>query len=259
VALCAVGTVVAAGHRVEIGGTASAELADLRRQLDALRSRRDELRLRLAGVEGTAAGQKPAPRKPQKPAPRNPAANQATPTIAQAPFEVRDSAGKTILRVQAQANAGGSRGVYVLNATGGIAAQVAVVTDGGGGRIATYTGRVPLGASSAPEYLGFMYFNGGPGFFMKTLDGRTVVVSGDGFQYAAASQNVIAAMGLDGRNMGALRLGTATGQGLVDAGALGRSGKVGTVAVAAVTGPMPTLPSIALFSRTPSFIRGKKQ
>jgi len=79
-------------------------------------------------------------------------------SVIRAPFDVQDEKGKPILRVVERGNA--SRGLYVFNEQGNVAAQVAALAEGGG-RVFVYPGTQTLGRISVPSYAAMVYPNTG--------------------------------------------------------------------------------------------------
>jgi hypothetical protein len=80
-------------------------------------------------------------------------------SVLRAPFEVQDDKGKPILRVVERGVA--SRGLYVFNEQGKVAAQVAVLSDGGG-RVFVYPGNQPFGGITTPAFAAIAYPSKGP-------------------------------------------------------------------------------------------------
>jgi hypothetical protein len=187
------------------------DVAALRKQVDALDAETNTLEARLAAIERHRldyGGQVPASIGP------------GGTSIIRAPFEVQDEKGKPILRVVERGVA--SRGLYVFNEQGNVAAQVAVLSDSGGGRVFVYPGTQPLGGVTVPAYAAIAYPDTGPTMWMLRTDGKPVAsITGDGF--AAFNKNGIGVASMGARpasGAGYLTLGEPGGSAIVEAGVL---------------------------------------
>jgi hypothetical protein len=187
------------------------DVAALRKQVDALEAETNTLEARLSAVERHRldyAGQVPATTGP------------GGTSIIRAPFEVQDDKGKPILRVVERGIA--SRGLYVFNEQGNVAAQVAVLSDGGGGRVFAYPGTQALGAITVPAYAAMVYTNTGPTLEMHGASGKPLArIDADGFAAFNKSGVGVAAMGArPASGAGYLTLGEPGGSAIVEAGVL---------------------------------------
>lgn len=208
------------------------EIQTLQRRIETLAARRQVLRSRLQAME-------------------------SMPFVIKAPFEVRDHQGHTVIRVQDAVKGEGARGLYVLNEAGNVSAQATVYVSSGGS-VAASSGQASFGGDNN-KFIA-MFYDDTTGASLQTTSIGEIrnSVTSSGFEVAGSNGNLLAAIGLDGRHMGGMSLGKATGERIVAASAVDRNGRRGTVTVAGIATPMPTLPSVALFSRTPNFIRGVK-
>jgi hypothetical protein len=187
-----------------------ADVTALRKRVDALDAETNSLDARLAAVERHRldyAGQVPATTGP------------GGTSVIRAPFEVQDEKGKPILRVVERGIA--SRGLYVFNEQGNVAAQVAALPDGGG-RIFVYPGTQPLGGVTVPAYAAIAYPNTGPTMWMLRADGKPLAkIDNEGF--AAFNKNGIGVAALGAKpasGAGYLTLGEPSGNAIVEAGVL---------------------------------------
>jgi hypothetical protein len=186
------------------------DVAALRKQIDALDAETNTLEARLAAVERHRleyAGQVPADTGP------------GGTSIIRAPFEVQDDKGHPIMRVVDRGVA--SRGLYIFNEQGHVAAQVAVLKDGGG-RVFVYPGTQVLGGITTPAYAAIAYPNTGPEMWMKRADGNPVAsITAEGF--VAYNKNGIGVAALGAKpasGAGHLTLGEPGGNAIVEAGVL---------------------------------------
>jgi hypothetical protein len=128
--------------------------------------RAGELRFMLASAtvvskSEESEGKKPA-KKPNQSSNQSPSTRDGVPTKVTAPFEVVDGQGKTIMRVTDD-DGTWSRGAYILNDKGGVAALVGVLTgEGNGGRILVRDGK-----GSVSRHVQMAYTSSGPLFGMK--------------------------------------------------------------------------------------------
>ena len=190
-----------------VGG---ADVATLRKQVDILDADTRELQTRIAAVERRRmeyGGQPTVGRGP------------GGTSIIRAPFEVQDDKGKPIMRVIERGAA--SRGLYIFNEQGNVAAQVAVLKDGGG-RVFVYPGNAQLGAATVRAYAAFAYPSTGPLLEMMSPDGKELArVSAEGFVAYNQNGTGVASMGAKpGSGNGFLMLGEPGGNAIVEAGVL---------------------------------------
>ena len=209
------------------------DVARLRQQIEALDADTSALQQRLTALErGGAAGA------------QAPVDNRAF--IVRAPFEVQDDNGKPIIRVVEKG--AGSRGLYVFNAGSNVAAQLAVFTESGGGRVLAYPGTRGFGAL-AKARVGMYYESSGPIFEgVRPDDTNLFQVGSEGFIVYNKSGTPVAKLAASNSGAGYLQLANATGNAVVEAGQL-EPGR-GVVRAYPCCGP-PPIP-------IPSFIVGKK-
>jgi hypothetical protein len=188
----------------------AADVATLRKQVDVLDAETNDLQARLTAVERTRVRYGGQP---------NVGAGPGGTSVLRAPFEVQDDKGKPILRVVERGTA--SRGLYVFNEQGNVAAQVAVLSDGGG-RIFVYPGNQPFGGITTPAFAAMAYPSKGPVLEMTRPDGKELAtISAEGF--VAHNKNGVAVASLGSKNgsgAGNLMLGEPAGNAIVEAGLL---------------------------------------
>ena len=163
------------------------------------------------------------------------------PNVVRTPFEVQDRQGKPIMRV---VEAGGtSRGLYIFNEGGNIATQLAVLKEGGGGRIVAYPG------NGGVAHAGIAYFKDGPGYEATWGNGKLMAqIASKGFIFYNESGTAVAKLGSSDGGSGYFSLGNKSGDSIVEAGLLDGTG---IVRAFPCCGPPPV--------PIPSFIIGRKE
>lgn len=189
----------------------SADVATLRKQVDAIDAETNDLQARLTAVERTRSQYAGQPTV---------GAGPGGTSVLRAPFEVQDDKGKPILRVVERGVA--SRGLYIFNEKGNVAAQMAVMPEGGG-RVYLYPGNEPFGGITTPAFAAIAYSAKGPVLEMTRPDGNEMAtISTEGFQaYNKRGANVATLGATPGSGNGFLQLHEPSGKGsIVDAGIL---------------------------------------
>jgi hypothetical protein len=188
----------------------AADVAVLRNQVGALESGTNDLQKRIAAIERARSRYGDQPTVGQGIGKSN---------IVRAPFEVQDAKGVPIFRVVERGVA--SRGLYVFNESGNVAAQVAVLADGGG-RIYVFPGKEPFGGITTPAFAAIAYPKTGPMLEMTRPDGNMQNrVSAMGFEAFNKNGVGVAKLGtMPGSGAGVLMLGEPKGNAIVEAGML---------------------------------------
>lgn len=133
-------------------------------------------------------------------------------TKVTAPFEVVDSAGRTIMRVREEA----PRGMDIFNDKGLIAAHVGVLLSGGG-RVYARSG----GAGETAPFAVMAYTTDGAVFGMDGPDGKDIFsVSKNALVFYNGQENPVAKMGANAGGNGYFELADSNGIQTVEAGVM---------------------------------------